>query len=53
MVKTFNAKTFVDLKTLTIDKTQSQPERLKQFITDIKTHIDKTSYTRNFNRITG
>ena len=36
MVNTFNTRDFVDLKTLNIDKTKSQPERLKQFIADVK-----------------
>lgn len=36
MVNTFNIEDFVDLKTLSIDKTKSQPERLKQFISDVK-----------------
>ena len=36
MVNTFNAEDFADLKTLTVDKTKSQPERLRQFVTDVK-----------------
>ncbi len=36
MVNTFNTENFVDLKTLTVDKTKSQPERLRQFVTDVK-----------------
>ena len=36
MVNTFNIKNFTDLKTLTIDKTKPQKERLKQFITEVK-----------------
>ena len=36
MVNTFNIEDFADLKALTVDKTKSQPERLKQFITDVK-----------------
>lgn len=36
MVNTFIAEDFVDLKALTVDKTKSQPERLRQFITDVK-----------------
>ena len=36
MVNTFNIKDFTDLKTLTIDKTKPQKERLKQFIANVK-----------------
>ena len=35
-MKTFDTEDFVDLKTLAIDKTKAQPERLKQYITDVK-----------------
>ena len=35
-MKAFNTEDFVDLKTLAVDKTKSQPERLKQYITDVK-----------------
>ncbi len=36
MVNTFNINDFADLKVLTVDKTKSKQERLKQFITDVK-----------------
>lgn len=36
MVNTFNTEDFVDIKTLSIDKTKSQSERLKKYITDVR-----------------
>lgn len=36
MVNTFNMSDFTDLKTLTIDKTKPQDERLRQYIADVK-----------------
>ena len=36
MVNTFDIKDFTDLKTLTIDKTKPQKERLRQYIKDVK-----------------
>ena len=36
MVNTFNVEDFADLKALTVDKTKTKQERLKQFITDVK-----------------
>ena len=36
MVNTFNIEDFVDLKILTVDKTKSIEDRLKQFVTDVK-----------------
>jgi hypothetical protein len=36
MVNTFNIEDYKDLKVLTVDKTKSKQERLKQFITDVK-----------------
>jgi hypothetical protein len=36
MVTTFDIKDFTDLKTLTIDKTKTQKERLRQYIKDVK-----------------
>ena len=36
MVNTFDIKNFTDLKTLTIDKTKSRDEQLRQYIEDVK-----------------
>lgn len=36
MVSTFNIEDFADIKILTVDKTKTIEERLKQFITDVK-----------------
>ena len=36
MEKSVKAEEFADLKILDIDKTKSQPERLKQFLSDVK-----------------
>ena len=36
MEKSVKAEEFADLKILDIDKTKSQPERLKQILSDVK-----------------